>query len=237
MKTDKGLIRSENQDNCYVSVFSDNSCFAVVCDGMGGPNAGDIASEIAVKTVSEYVSVHWSNNQSMSEIQEILVSAVKYANEKIYNKSKEDPSFEGMGTTLVAAVCINDDVVFANVGDSRAYFVGDKLRQVTKDHSLIQDMLDKGQLSKKEAETFPYKNIITRALGIDDTVKVDIFTCKADRTDNILLCSDGLYNFVSDDEIIGVFREVSSDYVAVELINKANSGGGKDNITAVAIFR
>ncbi len=237
MKTDKGLVRAENQDNCYIAKFNDKSCFAVVCDGMGGPNAGDVASEIAVKTVSEYFAAHWNNELNIAEIEEILIDAVKSANEKIYLKSKEDSKYDGMGTTLVAAVCVNDDVIAANVGDSRAYFVGDKLQQITKDHSLMQDMLDKGQISKKEAETFPYKNIITRALGADATVRVDTFTFNDAGNNDILLCSDGLYNFVSEDDIASSFREVASEKLAEALINKANSGGGNDNITAVVIFR
>ncbi len=237
MKTDKGIVRTENQDNCYVSVFNDSCCFAVVCDGMGGPNAGDVASEMAVKFVSEFFSLHWNENLSVTDIEQILVDSIKSANEKIYAKSKESAQFEGMGTTLVAAVCINNDILFANVGDSRAYLLSDRVQQITKDHSLIQEMIDKGQINKKDAEAFPYKNIITRALGTDETVKVDTFLLQDVSVRKILLCSDGLYNFVSDEEIANTFDTVPFEGVAEELINKANSGGGKDNITAVAIFR
>ncbi len=237
MKTDKGIVRAENQDNCYVSVFNDNSCFAVVCDGMGGPNSGDVASEIAVKSVSEYFSSRWSESFELSEIEKILVDAVKYANTEVYNKSKESARYEGMGTTLVAAVCLQNDIVFANVGDSRAYMADDNLQQVTKDHSLLQEMLDKGQITRKEAENFPYKNIITRALGIDASVKVDTFIYNNISGKNVLLCSDGLYNFVSQEEIVKTLKDVPFAQTADDLINKANSGGGSDNITAVVIFR
>lgn len=237
MKTDKGIVRDVNQDNCYVSVFNSDCCFAVVCDGMGGPNAGDVASEMAVKYVSENFSGHWNSTLGLADIKEILIESVKAANTEIHNKSKESPEFEGMGTTLVAAVCLNDDVLVVNVGDSRAYLVDDFLEQITKDHSLIQEMIDKGQIDAKSAERFPYKNYITRALGTDEVVKVDAFIVNGFADKKILLCSDGLYNFVSHEDIVKTINGHDVADACEELINKANENGGKDNITAIVLMR
>ncbi len=237
MKTDKGIVRDVNQDNCYVSVFNSDCCFAVVCDGMGGPNAGDVASEIAVRVVSENFSRYWNATLGLSEIKEILIDAVKAANAEIYKKSQESPEFEGMGTTLVAAVCLDDDILIVNVGDSRAYIIDDSVKQITKDHSLIQEMIDKGQLDARSAERFPYKNIITRALGTDESVRVDSFMLNDISGKKLLLCSDGLYNFVSCEEIADLISIHPISDVCEHLINKANDNGGKDNITAIVLMR
>ena len=238
MKTDKGIVRESNQDNCYVSLFDDNCCFGVVCDGMGGPNAGDIASGIAVKEITDRFVEGFSPDLSMDDISHILSKAIKKANLKIFGLASATPEYDGMGTTVVAFVCRGNELLVANVGDSRAYFAGDGLVQLTKDHSLVQELIDNGQLEAEDAASFPHKNIITRALGVANHVEVDFYSFGLD--DNcLLLCSDGLYNFVEPDEIVRIANNPGTVFenIAAELVAAANNNGGGDNITAVLIKR
>ncbi len=237
MKTDKGAVRDMNQDNCFMTVFDDESCFAVVCDGMGGPNAGDIASDMAVKVITESFVSGWNNKISVDDAKELLVESINAANTKIYNFAVSSPSYCGMGTTVVAAVMFGEKVMIANVGDSRCYSVSDSLKQITKDHSYVQELIDSGKITEKEAENFPYKNVITRALGTNPVVTSDIFV--VDNTDSVkfLLCSDGLYNFASENEILDVFSEASAENIASELVAIANKNGGGDNITALVFSK
>lgn len=234
MKTDKGIVRSMNQDNCSMTILDEKSCFAVVCDGMGGPNAGDIASSMAVSIVTESFVAGWNNNISLNALKELLVESVNKANSQIFRKSLEVEDYKGMGTTLVAAVLTENHLVFANVGDSRAYLVSDEFRQITKDHSYVQGLLDSGKITQEEASVFPYKNVITRALGTNASVIVDLF-CEEELKEGeyVLLCSDGLYNYASREEINEILKNTSTDEFAERLIDAANSNGGGDNITAL----
>ena len=236
MKTDKGIVRSNNQDNCYVSVFDEHSCFAIVCDGMGGVKAGEVASEIAIKEVSAIFIDGWKNDFEIEDAKKLLLKAIKTANLKILGLASSDAKYQGMGTTIVAAVIIGDKLLIANVGDSRAYFVGKELKQITKDHSLVQELVDSGELTSEQAEKYPHKNYITRALGIGSHIEVDFF-CENIGDENILLCSDGLYNFVSRDEIYGIITASADAFenISVKLIDEANKNGGGDNVTAVII--
>ncbi|MBE6790204.1 MAG: Stp1/IreP family PP2C-type Ser/Thr phosphatase [Ruminococcaceae bacterium] len=237
MKTDKGTVRSMNQDNCFMTVFDDNACFAVVCDGMGGPKAGDIASDIAVKVITERFVSGWSNKISLNDAKELLVESINAANTKIYSKACENPDYEGMGTTVVAAFCLDSMLVVANVGDSRAYMFNGSLKQITKDHSYVQELIDEGKLTEEEAENFPYKNIITRALGTHPTVQTDTFFVDLKENDICLLCSDGLFNFASETEISDLLTNVPVNELAAELIDTANKNGGGDNITALVFSK
>ena len=238
VKTDKGIVRASNQDNCYVSVFDENSCFGVVCDGMGGPNAGDIASGIAVKEIADRFVEAFDAETSMQDASALLSKAIKTANLKILGLASTNPEYAGMGTTVVAFVCRGNELLLANVGDSRAYFVGEEIEQLTKDHSLVQELIDKGELKAEDAASFPHKNIITRALGVDNHVDRDFYSYSFDG-ECLLLCSDGLYNFVNSAEIIRLVNNSDSGFenIAAGLIDAANNNGGGDNITAVLVKR
>ncbi len=238
MKTDKGIVRISNQDNCYISLFDENSCFGVVCDGMGGPNAGDIASGIAITEIADRFVESFNSATSMDDATAILSKAIKTANLKILGLASSNPDYSGMGTTVVAFVCRDKELLIANVGDSRAYFVGSELEQLTKDHSLVQELIDKGELTAEDAETYPHKNIITRALGVDSHIDIDFYSYHFDDK-CLLLCSDGLYNFASSQEIIKTInnQDVEFENIAAELISVANHNGGGDNITAVLVKR
>lgn len=238
MKTDKGSVRDINQDNCSITILDEKSCFAVVCDGMGGPNAGDVASSMAVSIITENFVSGWNNNISLDSLKELLVESVNAANSKIFIKSREVKQYEGMGTTVVAAVCMEDTLLIANVGDSRAYLVSDTLNKITKDHSYVQELIDNGKISENEAENFPYRNVITRALGTNGAVVTDLF----DKTvlsagDTVLLCSDGLYNYASQEEILSAIKNTEYESIASVLVDIANKNGGGDNITALVFSK
>lgn len=240
-KTDIGIKRLNNQDS--YAVFSKNNYFcAIVCDGMGGAKGGNIASGLAVKTFASTVKSAFSERNAddfnEAEIKALLRTALNNANTAVYNKSLTDSELEGMGTTLVVALVCLCGTFALNVGDSRIYRQYDgATQQISKDHSFVQYLLDKGEITQQEAENHPYKNIILRALGVNEHIEGDYY--RIDRYERILLCSDGLTNHVTDErigEIIsGAYSTKKPSYKArVErLIDEANVGGGLDNITAV----
>ena len=240
-KTDIGIKRLNNQDS--YAVFSKNNYFcAIVCDGMGGAKGGNIASGLAVKTFASTVKSAFSERNAddfnEAEIKALLRTALNNANTAVYNKSLTDSELEGMGTTLVVALVCLCGTFALNVGDSRIYRQYDgTTQQISKDHSFVQYLLDKGEITQQEAENHPYKNIILRALGVNEHIEGDYY--RIDRYERILLCSDGLTNHVTDErigEIIsGAYSTKKPSYkTRVErLIDEANVGGGLDNITAV----
>lgn len=233
--TDKGIKRATNQDSCFVECLNEKSCFAVVCDGMGGGNAGNIASDIAVKTISQRVNLSWRQDMSIASAQNILTTAIAAANICVYDEAQTSDALRGMGTTVVAAIILSGRLVIAHAGDSRAYIAGKELKRITKDHSLVQNMLDAGELTVTQAEHHPDKNYITRALGIEEHLETDFTQCDIGVGEKLLLCSDGLTNFVPEDEILRLLTQFPTEDAAQLLINKANENGGGDNITAVVI--
>ena len=232
---DIGKCREINQD--YISVSEEPignlPNLFLVADGMGGHKAGDLASEYTVAKVQEAVS------KSMQTIPyQILKGAFQYANQKLLEKAGESDSYTGMGTTLVAATVKNDAVYVVNVGDSRLYKIGDKIEQITEDHSLVEEMVRMGEISKEQARNHPDKNIITKAMGVSDTVEPDYFDTDLQKGECLLMCSDGLSNMVSDGqikEIVDMRTDLES--CAKELIRAANQNGGRDNIAVVLIER
>ena len=235
--TDRGIIRETNQDNCMAACPDADSCFAVVCDGMGGARAGDVASEIAVKTISERVAAAWRKNMSNESVINLLTTAITAANITIFDRAAEDPSLDGMGTTVVAAVVIGSRLVVAHAGDSRAYAFTDRLVQLTKDHSLVQDMVDAGIITQAQAAVHPNRNYITRALGIGEKIEIDFSEFAFEDDEKILLCSDGLTNFVKEKTIMEILSSDDSETMARRLVDEANRNGGGDNITAVVLMK
>lgn len=237
-KTDRGLVRQENQDDFHICVDTDlDYGLCVVCDGMGGAKAGGVASSYASKIFAEEVESQLKPQMSKKYIVDLACRAVHKANSVLYEKSLSDAAYSGMGTTLVATVTDGTDTVFVNVGDSRAYLINDDgIEQITRDHSVVEDMLIMGDLTREEARTHPGKNLITRALGTEDTIECDHYLKKLKKGDNILLCSDGLTNMVEDQEILyEVLHGGEKEYVCERLTEIANSRGGRDNITVVLL--
>ncbi len=235
-KTDIGLKRTSNQDAYLAGEFPGSVAWAVVCDGMGGAAGGNVASSTAVKIISERISSSYREGMGANSIRNMLVSAITAANISVYEMSQENPELHGMGTTVVAAIVIDGAVCVAHVGDSRAYILSNnKLLQLTKDHSLVQEMVDSGSLTEDEAKEDPRKNLITRALGVGKEVRVDFLEEFIDDNDILLICTDGLTNYVEPNEIC----EITSDgkyYEFVDrLVKRANINGGGDNITVVTI--
>ena len=232
---DIGKCREINQDYIFVSEepIGNLPNLFLVADGMGGHKAGDLASEYTVAKVQEAVS------SSMQTIPyQILKGAFQYANQKLLEKAGESDSYTGMGTTLVAATVKNDAVYVVNVGDSRLYKIGDKIEQITEDHSLVEEMVRMGEISKEQARNHPDKNIITKAMGVSDTVEPDYFDTDLQKGECLLMCSDGLTNMVSDRQIKEIVElRTDLESCAKELIRAANQNGGRDNIAVVLIER
>ena len=234
-KIDIGRVRSSNQDAYFTGELSDGSAFAVVCDGMGGANAGNIASETAVKGISEYILRSYRTSMSVDDIEKLLINAISSVNIEIYDMSQKSPELSGMGTTAVVAVVRNGRAIIAHVGDSRIYLVGDELKQLTRDHSIVQSMVESGTITPTEAKRHPRKNIITRALGAEEDVAVDSDVLDVDSGQSLLLCTDGLSNFVEATDILRIFKQTKIENVAETLVDTANNNGGGDNIAIVTI--
>lgn len=227
MKSDKGIVRSLNED--YADFYEGNNYkIYVVADGMGGHNAGEVASKMAVESVIEYI-----NKQDLLEYS--LEEAILYANRKIYDLSIKEKSYGGMGTTLTACLVRDNIIEIANVGDSCCFGLNEKgIIKLTKDHSLVQELIDSGSLTEEEGRNHPKKNIITRALGTSKDVVVDIFKIEKNKFKVFLLCSDGLINEVSKEEIFNIITNSKDlDQATNELVSLAKEQGGRDNITVL----
>ena len=232
--TDIGKVRSNNEDEFAFGYFNDGAAWGVVCDGMGGVHGGKIASNTAISIVSEKIKKCYTKTMPVSSLENLLLSAITTANVTVYDQSCAQDSLKGMGTTIVAAVYKNNEACVAHVGDSRAYIISNNtIKQVTKDHSLVQKMVDIGQITEEESENMPIKNIITRAMGINEDIDIDFdFVC-INEGDALLLCSDGLSGLVSKSELLRIYNETEFDNLAEKYIEAANKNGGRDNITVV----
>ncbi len=235
-ETHIGKVRTENQDSFATDVRDDGISFGLVCDGMGGAAGGKLASSTVCDVTREYLSNKTLQDADENRMQQIIKNIVFAANDKLNQLSLDDETLLGMGTTLVLALCTTESVAYiANIGDSRAYiYRDDHLRQITTDHSAVQEMVDTGQITKKQAVNHPQKNVITRAVGIEHKVEADIFIQSLREKDILLLCSDGLTNFVSEADICRILTDGSDLKKRVKkLISLANENGGRDNITVV----
>ena len=235
-KTDIGLQRESNQDSYAAGELPGSVAWAVVCDGMGGAAGGNYASSTAVKVISERITSSYRAGMSASSIRNMLTSAIAAANISVYDMSKADPELTGMGTTVVVAIVVDNNVFIAHAGDSRAYILSNgSLNQLTKDHSIVQEMIDHGTLPPDEAKVHPRKNIITRALGVDYELRIDFDIADIGENDVLILCTDGLTNFVEPQEIYELTDDGKFYEYAERLVDRANSNGGGDNITVVTV--
>ncbi|MFI3207789.1 MAG: Stp1/IreP family PP2C-type Ser/Thr phosphatase [Eubacteriales bacterium] len=229
--TDVGRKRSVNQDYVFKSDGAIGALpnLYIVADGMGGHKAGDYASKYTVEVVCEEIGAGKENTPK-----HLLEDAIIEANRKVLMKSQEEEHLKGMGTTIVAATIVDDILYFANVGDSRLYLINDGIKQLSKDHSLVEEMVRLGGIKPEEAKNHPDKNIITRAIGAKTKLEVDCYEQKLKKNDIILMCSDGLSNMIDDEEIFEIVQSGRDAIEAAEkLIDKANEKGGSDNIGIV----
>lgn len=250
-RTDAGRVRPSNQDAFVCGRLSDTAVFAVVCDGMGGANGGNVASSLAIDTFSSYCAARikdktiaatdvYEDADEDVNIPVIMSNAADAANTAVLHRSAEDTSLSGMGTTLVAALIINKNMFVLNIGDSRLYLISETNgTQITKDHSYVQYLVDIGRITPEQASKSPYRNIITRAIGKEDLLDADIFNLDIsnEKFNYILMCSDGLYNFLPMEDIISILNveDISIESKAELLVNSANYNGGGDNITVILI--
>lgn len=236
--TDMGCVRKQNQDAYEIRQLDKNTLLAVVCDGMGGAKSGNIASSLAVDVFTQEVIRSWTPSLDQDRIDQMLTSAAKLANFTVYDQAQQFEEFDGMGTTLVAVLIHARSVTTINVGDSRAYVMdADGITQITRDHSLVQMMVDRGDLSAEQAKSYPGKNFITRAIGTEQTVSCDIYHREVSRGDYILLCSDGLSNMMDDQEILfEAVHGVSKHRCCKRLLDIAKNRGAPDNVTTVLIL-
>ncbi len=232
---DIGKMRNSNQDACFTGRLYENTVLVIVCDGMGGANAGNIASETAVKCISEYVGKSFRKTMQEKDIADMLKNALISANIEIYDMSRKNSDYSGMGTTAVIAVVQNEKAVICHVGDSRAYLINDDIRQLTKDHSIVQSLIESGKLTPDEAKAHPRKNVITKALGAEEDILPDTVAVPLKANDNLLFCTDGLTNFVETPDILNIFTTNEINNVASTLVERANQNGGGDNITVVTV--
>ena len=235
-KTDKGLVRENNQDAYAVGELPGEVAWAVVCDGMGGAAGGNIASALAVKVISDKITSSYNEKMRDSSIKNLLDSAITAANIEVYDMAYSRPDLKGMGTTVVAVVVRDNVAHIAHAGDSRAYIVNkDGVEQITVDHSLVQNLVDRGEITKEEAEHHPNKNVITRALGVDKRIDVDFSEIDMQENETLVLCTDGLSNCVNNSEMAEDIKDGQYYAFADRLVKRANKNGGNDNITVVAI--
>ena len=235
--TDPGIVRTMNQDACFAEHLDKNTLLCVVCDGMGGAKSGNVASSLAVDVFTQEIRSSYHSNMNDIDVEDLLQRAVKLANFTVYDQAREVEDFAGMGTTLVAALIRGKQVTVANVGDSRAYQINAKgIRLLTTDHSLVQMMIQRGELLPEQAKQYPGKNLITRAIGTETVVQCDLFQLELERDDVLLLCTDGLTNLLDDQELLfEVVHRTDRQDCCRRLLEIAKNRGAPDNVTCVLL--
>lgn len=235
-KTDTGLQRNSNQDSYAVGELPGEAVWAVVCDGMGGASGGSVASTTAVKSISEQISASYRPGMGANSIRNLLQSAVSTANLTVFDMSKSIKNLAGMGTTVVACMLVDSVAHIVHAGDSRAYLLSKgKLSQITRDHSIVQSMIESGHLTEEQARLHPRKNVITSALGVDETLQMDYDEVELSEGDAVFICTDGLTNYLETDEILSIVNSTGFYECPDALVERANQNGGGDNITVVLI--
>lgn len=234
--TDIGQKRETNQDIFYAKKLTEHAAFAIVCDGMGGQSGGHIASEMACDILSRYLIDHNIAMVRGEAAKLLMVNAMSEANVAVYKASNLEPGCKGMGTTAVVAVVLDGRAHIVHIGDSRAYILRpDKLMQLTRDHSVVQDLVEQGKISQTEAKTHPNKNMITRAVGVNLLVDIDYLEFAMEADSKLMLCTDGLTNMVEDDSIEKILRKYDAKTACDKLVELSNKAGGYDNITVAVI--
>ena len=234
-QTDPGLIRDNNEDSV---VIDDENQLVVLADGMGGYNAGEVASAMATSFVKAELG-RWlqegGHEASSRELKRAMEICIDNANRSIFNSANANPAYAGMGTTLVMAVFVGTRAMIGHVGDSRCYRLrGANLQQLTRDHSLLQEQIDAGLISEEQAKFATHKNLVTRALGVEDTVLLEVNEFRIEDGDIYLFCSDGLSDMVSDERLAAILQSASSlEELSSALVDAANSSGGRDNISVI----
>ncbi|MDR0914531.1 MAG: Stp1/IreP family PP2C-type Ser/Thr phosphatase [Oscillospiraceae bacterium] len=235
-KSDIGIVRTENQDSFGYNVITPDCAWALVCDGMGGANGGSTASTMAVKVITDAINNGYSDEMSQSKLSDFLIEAVAAANKEVFDASCADITLTGMGTTCDLVLVKKGVIHIVHVGDSRVYAVrGDRIKQLSEDHSVVMEMVRRGDLTLEQAANHPNRNFITRALGIKPHVHIDYIEAGFEPSDVLVLCSDGLSNELSDDEILQTIIECNKDEAATVLVQKAIDSGGHDNITVAVM--
>ncbi|MGF2615602.1 Stp1/IreP family PP2C-type Ser/Thr phosphatase [Rossellomorea vietnamensis] len=234
--TDKGKVRQHNEDSVGVFSNKDGDCLAVVADGMGGHRAGDVASSLTINKFEEL----WKSQGKIAtadQAESWLQDKISEINREVFLHSQSNMECEGMGTTVVAAICTENFATVVNIGDSRGYILNESgFSQLTEDHSLVNELVRSGQISKEDAEHHPRKNVLLRALGTEEKVEMDTRTIIFEEEDILLLCSDGLSNKVSEDDMKGILSGGGDlDEIGKQFISLANDNGGEDNITLAIV--
>lgn len=238
-KTDIGRIRTLNEDRVLIQNELNGFTLAIVADGMGGHQAGDIASQMAIETIQEQLQKLLYADMSVEQCETALKDAIYKANEEVFHRASTKLEYQGMGTTVVLAAATEEMVMLANIGDSRAYIITDQsITQITEDHSLVTELVKRGQISAEEAHVHPRRNVLTRALGTEQDVMVDLYQIQWNDGDTILLCSDGLSGLLDDEQIMAILGEEQDIQMKTDrLIASALEAGGEDNITVAMLLK
>lgn len=236
-KSDVGMTRKENQDRFCVKIIDDETVAAVVCDGMGGAQSGGVASEIAANTVFDRLTLNYRSGADDNSIRNTLITSLTAANTLVYEKAKEDEDKKGMGTTCVGALINKDKAYIASVGDSRAYLLDESgIEQITNDHTIVEILYEQGKIEKDDKNKHEMSHIITKAIGTEPDIDPDYFEVELKKNSIILICSDGLTNYCSDELIYSYVYNKELERSLNDLINYAKDKGGKDNITVAIIM-
>ncbi len=237
--TDKGIKRENNEDYIYIPNETEPIKLFILADGMGGANAGEEASKIATKVARNYIKTHFIEIERTKEnLEKLVKDAMKEANREVLKQSKENKDYAGMGTTLIVVLIYRGRIYIGHIGDSRVYRIRKNIfRQLTKDHSYVQSLVKAGEITEEEAKSHPQKNVLLKVLGCEEPIRPDIITKGFVKGDIILICSDGLSNLVDDQYIYEIIMKNIYDVnvACKKLIDKANSNGGQDNISAIII--
>lgn len=235
-QSDIGLRRESNQDYCLTGSFPDGAVWAIVCDGMGGHNGGSTASRVATETMADTLKSGYREDMNPDEIRALMDLSVECANKAVFEMSLHVQGLEGMGTTVVEVIAKSGIAHVVHAGDSRAYFCcGDQIRQVTTDHSIVQMLVDSGELTPEQARSHPYRNQITRALGTEPYLSTDYNTVDFVSGSRLVICTDGMSNYITEEVLLDYIRQYDGKALTERLVETAKALGGSDNITVAVI--